>query len=454
MRAVATGLSFSDILQTDDTLVVLTDMTSDTPPRVLLPLEEDLWRDPVPTEARVRVIAGARIRELNSALADAGLAFENLGGYDGQTLIGAISTSTHGSGLYLGPLPSMVRSLDLVTTDGALYRIEPEMGITDPDKFRRRYGASMILKQNDRWFRSCVVSLGCMGVIYSATVAVRPSYRLIEHKRLSTWSRTRSELAARTPFGKFRHLEVYVNPYRRRDGDYSCLVVERNIARPEAAKIPVPESRLAAEELVFRPTTQEGLLRLIEGNPRLIPSILEYGLEQLETGPTGHLDDSYRVYNIGKINTARVLSGEYFLPMKDNVFLAAVQRLLDVIEDNRRQGVYQTAPLSLRFVKASDAYLSMAYARETCALEIAMFTEEHGAREALLSYEQALYEFDARPHWGQSNELTGTKGWLRSAYGEACQWLSVYRELNHKGVFDNAFTDRMGLSKEAARCPR
>jgi hypothetical protein len=347
-----------------------------------------------------------------------------------------------------------VQSLDLVTTDGALYRVEPAKGITDPDKFRRRYGTRMTLKQDDRWFRSCVVSLGCMGVIYSATVTVRPSFRLIERKWLSTWSLVRPKLAARTLFDNLRHLEVYLNPYRRRDGDHGCLVTERNIARPEAAKIPVPESKLAAQDLVFRPSTQEGLLKLIEGNPRLIPSILEYSLEQLETGPAGHLDDSYRIYNIGKINTARVLSGEYFLPMKDNVYLAAVQRVLDVIEDNRRRGVYQSAPLSLRFVKASDAFLSMAQGRETCAIEIAMFTGEHGAREALLSYEQALYAFEARPHWGQLNELTGAQGWLRSAYGESCQWLSVYRELNHKGVFDNAFTDRMGLSKELARCPR
>src|ERR1700722_2087981 len=43
LRPVATGLSFSDILQTDDTLVVLTDLLSNTDPAALLPLEEDLW---------------------------------------------------------------------------------------------------------------------------------------------------------------------------------------------------------------------------------------------------------------------------------------------------------------------------------------------------------------------------------------------------------------------------
>src|SRR5439155_26653876 len=50
MRAVATGLSFSDILQTDDTLVVLTDLQSPTTPSALLPREDFLWSDPNPTE--------------------------------------------------------------------------------------------------------------------------------------------------------------------------------------------------------------------------------------------------------------------------------------------------------------------------------------------------------------------------------------------------------------------
>jgi hypothetical protein len=454
VRPVATGLSFSDILQTDDTLLILTDLATEKEPKGLLPLEEALWDNPVPAEARVRVIAGARIRELNAALDRAGLAFENLGGFDGQTLIGAISTSTHGSGAALGPLPNAVRSLDLASASGALYRIEPKNGITNPTKFARRYGSVMHLVQDDDWFRACVVSLGCMGVVYSATVAVRSAYRLIEHKRLDTWSNVRRLLENRVYEG-FRHYEVYVNPYRRRDHEYTCLVVERRLATPGTKRIPTSASTLATEDQVFLPSSQRGLVRLMDGDQRLIPTILEFGLEQLVTGPKGHIDDSFVVFNVGKINTAKVLSAEYFLSIEDNAFISAMEQLIAVVADNRRHGVYQTAPLSLRFMAPSDAFLSMANGRRTASIETAMFTHARGAREAILSYEQALYGLGARPHWGQIHELTGSCGWLRSAYGSAAdRWLAVHAQLDPNGTFDNAFTDRLGISKgRTPRCP-
>jgi hypothetical protein len=64
----------------------------------------------------------------------------------------------------------------------------------------------------------------------------------------------------------------------------------------------------------------------------------------------------------------------------------------------------------------------------------------------LRSYEEPMYAYQARPHWGQRQELTGKPGWLQSAYPMADRWLAVYRQLNHRGVFNNQFTDRMGIS--------
>jgi hypothetical protein len=448
LRAVATGLSFSDILQTDDTLAVLTGLLSETQPSALFPLEDFLWRDPAPPEPRVRVAAGARIRELNAALARAGLAFENLGAFDGQTLIGAISTSTHGSGVRLGPLPAAVRSLDLVTTGGEIQRIEPTAGITDPDAFRRHHRGAMKLVQDDRTFQSCVVSLGCMGVVHSAVVAVRSAYRLLEHKTIADWSRVKAGIASKAPLYQFRHYEVLVNPYPRRDGDHTCLVTERQIASPDQKKIPVPSSVQGEENLTFLPSTQVGVVRLFNGDQRVIPEILELGLQGLATPRDGRLDDSYVVFNLGRINSAKVLSGEYFVPVQNAV--RAVETLIGVIADNRRSDVMHTSPLALRFVDSADAYLSMAQGRVSCSIEMPVYTHARGALEAILSYESALYPLGARPHWGQIHQLTGSRGWLRAAYPEADVWLDTMRRLNSRGTFDNAFTDRMGISV----CPR
>jgi L-gulono-1,4-lactone dehydrogenase len=453
MKPVASGLSFSDILHTDDTLVLLRDLQATTSSRVLLPLEAETWRDPHPREPRVRVVCGAQIRALNQVLASAGLAFANLGGFDEQTLIGAISTSTHGSGIKLGPFPGMVRSLDLVTTGGVMYRIEPKTGaITDPDKFRARHGSEMTLVQNDDWFRSVVVSLGCMGVIYSAVVAVSPAYRLFETRRVANWSEVKRWLeGAITRLGAFRHYEVWVNPYPRRDGERSCLVTERRYAPPGSDVIPIPEARLRAEKLLFLPSSQMALLRLMNSEPRFVPTILETSLHALETDRRGHVDESYKVFHVGEANYARVLSGEYFFPLEGGKFIRAVDRMIEIVAQKRRRGIFQTGPLAMRFIDASDAYLSMLHGRRSCSVEIPVYTDGNGAHELILSYEEAHYAFDGRPHWGQMHERTGQDGFLFKAYPRAKSWVEVCRALNHRGIFDNHFTDRLGISVGAAR---
>ena len=79
----------------------------------------------------MRVESGMRIRELNAHLDVARPRAANMGGYDGQTIAGVISTSTHGSGISFGPIADDVRSLDIVGAGGTMHRIEPPDGITD-----------------------------------------------------------------------------------------------------------------------------------------------------------------------------------------------------------------------------------------------------------------------------------------------------------------------------------
>ena len=59
-----------------------------------------------------------------------------MGGYDGQTFAGVMSTATHGTGVSYGPLASFARSIDLVAAGGIVHRIEPAGGITDAEYAR------------------------------------------------------------------------------------------------------------------------------------------------------------------------------------------------------------------------------------------------------------------------------------------------------------------------------
>src|SRR2546425_5044502 len=96
-----------------------------------------------------------------------------MGGYDGQTVAGVISTSTHGSGIGFGPLPEQIRSLDVVAGGGAGYRIQRGDGPTHSAAFVQRYPQRR-LGQGDGWVSAPLVGVGGMGGVYAPRRAPAP----------------------------------------------------------------------------------------------------------------------------------------------------------------------------------------------------------------------------------------------------------------------------------------
>src|SRR5271169_6993847 len=86
-------------------------------------LDLSLWTGVTAADTRtglVTVRAGTTLRALNAALAELGLALVNLGDIDAQTIAGALSTGTHGTGARLGGLATQVEALELVLADGSV----------------------------------------------------------------------------------------------------------------------------------------------------------------------------------------------------------------------------------------------------------------------------------------------------------------------------------------------
>ena len=84
----------------------------------ILPVDASLLIEPSTASSVFRAESGITIKALNTALDKAKRALANMGAYDGQTLAGAISTGTHGTGIGLGPIASSVRSLVLISACG------------------------------------------------------------------------------------------------------------------------------------------------------------------------------------------------------------------------------------------------------------------------------------------------------------------------------------------------
>ena len=94
LRMVGAGHSFSDIALTEGAMIGLGRMS-----RVL---------DADRSSGLVKVQAGITIHDLSTELDRHGLAMENLGDIDVQSIAGAISTATHGTGARLPNISSQV----------------------------------------------------------------------------------------------------------------------------------------------------------------------------------------------------------------------------------------------------------------------------------------------------------------------------------------------------------
>ena len=464
VRMTGSGHSFSDVAITSDNLLAPSCLN-----RMLELDESRLVRGATQAEL-VRVQSGITIRELNEQLDRRGLALENLGGYDAQTIVGAATTGTHGSGLRHGPIAAQIVSLQLVTTGGRILQLEPSQGITDRARFPGRLEENddlpVELVQNDDLFNAATVSLGCMGVVYSVVLRVSKKYWLREIRRLTTWSElTRSDgFLDRLLHGrKLRdvgsdpeHYEIYVNPYPHGGAggkpEYRCLFTER--------------FRLDAEPPLTKDDAQRGMyggnvytaLAVLADDAKLLEwymnQITDDGVRQMHDVALQTLADesykalSYRVFNLGLPNLIRAWGIEMAFDLSQTI--TATQRLIELAEVQRRLGRRHSSPVALRFVAPAAAHLAMQHGRSTCMMEIGMLVGARGSRELLVDYERAyIDEFRARPHWGLDLNVLRSEAEVAALYPAYPKWKAAFTQLNTRGTFDGKFSDRLGISRRA-----
>ena len=189
VHAAGSGHSFTEAALTDGAMIRIEALN-----RVL---------DADPDSGLVKVEAGITLRDLSATLWERGLAMENLGDIDRQTLAGAISTATHGTGAEFRNLSAQVEALELVLADGSVLEVSEQ---ADRDAYR-----------------AARVGLGALGVVYSVTLRAVPAFTLHRVDAPHPFEQTLAsidELAARND-----HFEFFVFPYTD-----TALTIERNRA--------------------------------------------------------------------------------------------------------------------------------------------------------------------------------------------------------------------------------
>jgi FAD-linked oxidoreductase len=350
----------------------------------------------------VTVRAGTRLHELSVQLARHGLALENLGDIDLQTVAGAVCTGTHGTGLGFGGLATQVTGLELVTAAGEVVTAEGDL------------------------LAAASLGLGAYGVITAVTLRCVPAFAL----RAQETAEKLEDLLGRwdTLPAEADHVEFYWWPHTA-----DCQL-KRNTRVPVTEVAPLPWWRAVLDDELVSNVLFGAVCRAGARVPALVPPANRLATTLL--GERTYTDLSYKVF--AHPRRVRFRETEWALP---RALLPDVLRELDATI--RRRGWRVSFPVEVRVAAADDRWLSTAYGRETAYLAAHRYVREPWQEYlgAVAEVVQAVAGTEARPHWGKLHELTAAE--LAPRYPRFADAVALRKRADPEGRFANAYTTRV-----------
>jgi len=385
---VGSGHSFTEAAMTDGTMVDVGALSG-----VI---------DADPASGLVKVGAGTVLADLNEALHGLGLAMENLGDIDRQTIAGAISTGTHGTGATLRNISSQVEGMELVLADGS----SRELTVAgDPDLLR-----------------AARVGIGALGAISTVTLRCVPAFTL--HRVDSRCPREEVFDAFQQRADANEHFELFTFPYAA-----SALVLERN--RTEGP--PRPRGRAAAylNDVVLENWALEAISAAGKLVPRAIPSLSRLAA-WLASGSKS-TDRSDRIF--ANDRRVRFTEMEYGVPREHGP--EAAQRVIEWVRSNRYPVFF---PIEMRVTAADDALLSPSHERDTVYIAVHQYRGMEW-RPYFEAVEAIMNEYGGRPHWGKRHFQTAST--LAERYPRWADFQAARDELDPNRVFSNEYAERV-----------
>jgi len=353
---------------------------------------------------RVTLAAGTNLHQLPALLEPFGLALANMGDIDRQTVAGATSTGTHGTGGAFGGLATQIRAVTLVTADGGILRVSET--------------------ENADLLPAARLGLGALGVLVDVTIECVPAFllRAVEKpERFDDVVDTWAQRVADTD-----HFEFYVWPHT------DTVLSKYNTRLPVTADRH-PLSRFASwwEDDFMSNTVLAAKLNLGVAVPRLTPPINRFATRIV--GDRAYTDVSHEVFVAPRRTRFREM--EYAVPLETvPAILREIRALIDA------KGWRISFPIEVRAAAADDLWLSTASGRATGYIALHRYYREDPT-EYFRTIEQIMISYDGRPHWGKMHNRDAES--LRGAYPHFDDFVAVRDRLDPGRLFGNAYLERV-----------
>ncbi|MFI9641361.1 D-arabinono-1,4-lactone oxidase [Micromonospora sp. NPDC051925] len=350
----------------------------------------------------VTVPAGTTLRALNALLAGHGLAMPNLGDIDAQTIAGAISTGTHGTGAAYGCLSTFVEALTMVTGTGEVLRCSAE--------------------EHPEIFAAARVGLGALGVLVDVTLRCVDAFTLRAHERPAPLDEVLGDLSGLVD--RHDHVEFYWFPYTDR------VQLKTNDRVPTDDR-PLPRWRGWLDDDFLANTVFAGACRLGRTVPALAPTISAISARALtERTYTGRSDTVFCTPR-----RVRFMEMEYGVPRAAlPQALAELRRIVD------RLPFKVLFPVEVRFTAADDIWLSHGYGRDSAYLAVHQYVGMP-YEPYFRAFEEVASGLGGRPHWGKMHYRDAAS--LATVYPRFADFQDLRARLDPGRVLTNPHLDHI-----------
>ena len=385
VKAVGSGHSFTSAAATNGRMIRLENLSG------ILHIDR--------ASCQVTVGAGTRLSDLNMLLHAEGLALANLGDIAYQTVAGAISTSTHGTGKALTGLAGQVVAMKLINGQGEIIECSKSL--------------------NPHVFDVARVSVGALGIITEYTLQAVPSFRLRaleQPMRFDDVLENAHDLAS-----AHDHFEFFWIPHTK------WALTKRN-NRTEDELQPLPRVKGWIEKTFMENYAFGALCRVGRARPSLIPRL---ATALPSSGSREYVDQSFKIFASPRI--VRFYEMEHALPVEGLVpALREIRAMVD------RKGYLLNFPVEVRFTKGDDVPLSTAFGRDSAYIAVHVYKGME-CEPFFRDVEDILRAYDARPHWGKMHYRDAEE--LSKLYPRWDEFIALRNQLDPHRTFSNVYSD-------------
>lgn len=382
IRVAGASHSFTPLVATDATLLSLDHLSG----------VENIDQE----QCAATILAGTRLYDLDQYLQPFNQSLMQQGDIDQQSLAGAVSTGTHGTGADLYCISGYVQHFELLTASGELLQCSPT--------------------ENTDIFNAGRVSLGSLGILTKITMQNKPRYKLKEHVELCPVT------------DMLAHIQQWKTEHRH----IECFIFSHN------AQLMLKTLNVTEEDIQPRKESwpsEDSLLTLCSELSRTFPSSNPYLQKLLGVfiKPTTFVDWSSQIFPTPR-NT-RFNEMEYQIPVDQG--LACLQEILEVMRKHKIQTFF---PLEFRFVKGDDIWLSPFYQQDSISISVHQYYKQ----DPYLLFnviEPILQKYKGRPHWGKMHTLNYQQ--LRELYPKWDDFMQIRKQLDPSKKFLNPYLQKL-----------